>query len=368
MKIVRILVIKVDHVGDFVLASGAMADLRRLAAGCRLTLVCAPEIRDLAAALGIFDKIVAFDFYQPGADAPSNKPHTPFASISEHVRGRYDLAIDLRHNPDTRPLLDHVNARFRAGYQADKLTKPLDLALPRFSETPSRQPGRFAIHTETRLKILVAAVADTFLPEAEQATGRRWWRRRPLGQGPSDYFVVAPGSRTRLKNWSAERYGRVAAALAEQFALTAAIVGSASDRADADVVRAALGPDACIDLVGRQSLLEFRDTVGRARLVIGNDSATTHIAARLGVPTVCVFSGVADHKLWRPRGPRVKLVRAPQPCAPCYISQESRCTHAMACTREITVSMVLAACYTVLGMPRHKRRLRKATNMSISPD
>jgi len=358
MKIARILVIKVDHVGDFVLASGAMMELRRLALGCHLTLVCAPEIRDLAAALGVFDKIIAFDFYQPDADGPVSRPHVPFASIARRVRGRYDLAIDLRHNPDTRPLLDHVKARFRAGYHADKLATPLDLSLPRFSETPSRQPGRFAVHTETRLKLLVAAVADTFLPDVPRSTARRWWQWRPLAQRPSDYFVVAPGSRTRLKNWSPRRYGRVAAALAARHGLKAVIVGSASDRADADVVRAALGPDACIDLVGRQSLLEFRDTVGRARLVIGNDSAATHIAARLGVPTVCVFSGVADHKLWRPRGPRVKLVRAPQPCTPCYFAKESRCTHQRACTRDITVPAVLKACRKLLGGGGFRRRRR----------
>ena len=111
---------------------------------------------------------------------------------------------------------------------------------------------------------------------------------------------------------------------------------------------------------------EFRDMVARARLVVGNDSATTHIAARLGVPTVCVFSGVADHRIWRPRGPRVQLVRAPQPCAPCYLGDESRCAYAKACTRDITVPMVLAACHAVLGVPKNRRSSRRATNKSGS--
>ncbi|MCB1500880.1 MAG: glycosyltransferase family 9 protein [Bauldia sp.] len=365
MKIERILVIKVDHIGDFVLVSGAMADLRRLAAGRHLTLVCAPAVRELAAALGVFDEIVTFDFYQPDADSPSNKPHAPFARIARHVRGRYDLAIDLRHNADTRPLLDHVKARFRAGYQADGLARPLDLALPRFSETPSRQPERFGVHAETRAKLLVTAVADTFLPEIERADGRRRWRL-PVGFGRSDYFLIAPGSRVRLKNWDAGSYARLADRLVRQLGLKAAIVGSESDRAPAETILAALGPEASIDLVGRLGLVEFRDMVARARLVVGNDSATTHIAARLGVPTVCVFSGVADHRIWRPRGPRVQLVRAPQPCAPCYLGDESRCAYAKACTRDITVPMVLAACHAVLGVPKNRRSSRRATNKSGS--
>ena len=136
MRLRRIIVFKVDHIGDFVLAGSALADLRRACPNAHLTLVCGSTTRELAISLGLFDDIVTFDFYPLGVDAPGSKGHADYTSIRHHVSGAYDLAIDLRHDPDTRPLLDHIDANIRIGFEADKLAYPLDLSLPRFDERP----------------------------------------------------------------------------------------------------------------------------------------------------------------------------------------------------------------------------------------
>ena len=113
-------------------------------------------------------------------------------------------------------------------------------------------------------------------------------------------------------------------------------------------IAAAIGSDRATSLAGAQALPELHDTIRGAGLFIGNDTGATHLAGLLGVPTVCVFSGVADIRVWGTRGPFVRVVRSPQPCSPCYANHESQCVADRACTRGIEVRDVLLACRRVL--------------------
>ncbi len=55
-------------------------------------------------------------------------------------------------------------------------------------------------------------------------------------------------------------------------------------------------------------LAEAGAVLSECALYVGNDSGITHLAAGLGVPTVAVF-GPTDPAVWRPLGPRVRVVR-----------------------------------------------------------
>jgi ADP-heptose:LPS heptosyltransferase len=134
--------------------------------------------------------------------------------------------------------------------------------------------------------------------------------------------------------------------------MTAVVVGGAAEEDDAKSIIAAIPTGKCINLTGRVGLIELQDIIRDSRLFVGNNSGPTHMAARLGIPTVCVFSGRADPKIWRPRGPYVRVVQARQPCAPCHLSDESQCNFGKACTRDITMKMVMRACETVLKRNR----------------
>jgi len=57
-------------------------------------------------------------------------------------------------------------------------------------------------------------------------------------------------------------------------------------------------------------LFELACFLAGARAYIGNDSGITHLAAAVGTPTVALF-GPTDPLVWSPRGPRVRIFRAP---------------------------------------------------------
>jgi ADP-heptose:LPS heptosyltransferase len=123
--------------------------------------------------------------------------------------------------------------------------------------------------------------------------------------------VLHPGAGARRKRWPAERY----AALAERLVQCGFTLAATSDPADEDAVaslQAALSrPIRVLDA------LELRDLaviLGRASLVVGNDSGVTHLAALTGAPTLALF-GPFDPAYWAPIGPRVAVLDAGRDCA-----------------------------------------------------
>jgi SAM-dependent methyltransferase len=134
-----IAVMKLDHRGDFILAKPAMLELRRYFPSAAITLICGQWNAPEAAALGIFDDILTFNFFsESGVAALKLQAAQTDAEFAEMMRGRkFDLAIDLRVDRDTRKLLPKIDAEYRAGF-GDKLRFPfLDIALPMKNPTVS---------------------------------------------------------------------------------------------------------------------------------------------------------------------------------------------------------------------------------------
>ena len=129
-----ILVLKLDHYGDFILATPALKELRQAYPDAKLTLACGPWNYGAAKELGIFDDIVLSDFFKENPE--SQNEQFSFRLIDRKAQFRelfnqrsFDLAIDMRIDDDTRELLAEVKAGQRAGFGSKTRFPFLDIAL-----------------------------------------------------------------------------------------------------------------------------------------------------------------------------------------------------------------------------------------------
>jgi SAM-dependent methyltransferase len=129
-----ILVLKVDHYGDFILATPALKELRQAYPDAKLTLACGPWNYGAAKELGIFDNIVLSDFFKENPE--SHNEQFSFRLMDRKAQFRelfnersFDLAIDMRIDDDTRELLAEVKAGQRAGFGSKTRFPFLDIAL-----------------------------------------------------------------------------------------------------------------------------------------------------------------------------------------------------------------------------------------------
>ena len=119
IEIESILVVKLDHIGDFILALDSFAALRRAFPSAKLTLLCGPWNASLARSMGIFERVATLDFFASTADA--EQPNFSRQMMGEIAETPFDLAIDLRVDPETRVVLDHLSAKYKCGYVSGAL-------------------------------------------------------------------------------------------------------------------------------------------------------------------------------------------------------------------------------------------------------
>jgi ADP-heptose:LPS heptosyltransferase len=146
----RLLVLKLDHYGDFLIGLPALQRLRQAFPADHITLVCGSWNAELARRLGVADEVRAYDFFPENGALWSGQPFEDLQHFREICSGGFDIAIDLRVDDDTRFLLEHVEAATRCGIGLRARHPFLDIVLPpQFEQRESEgrwisiEPDRF---------------------------------------------------------------------------------------------------------------------------------------------------------------------------------------------------------------------------------
>jgi heptosyltransferase-3 len=174
------------------------------------------------------------------------------------------------------------------------------------------------------------------------------------------YAVLHPYPKFRYKMWSEQGWIEVARWL-EQQGLRVVVTGG-PDAAERDYAqRIAAGAGGVLDLSGKISLGSLAAVLSGAALYIGPDTAVTHAAAALGIPTIALF-GPSDPVKWGPwpsghtsaENPwrrhgdqqvhRVRLIQGRARCVPCMKEGcEGHVESSSDCLAHLSPQVVIAA-------------------------
>ncbi len=127
---VRILILKLDHLGDFIMGTAALSRARDAFPDADITLVVGSWNLSMAQQLGLFDRVIAFDAFPRNPSEEKDDVRGKVSEFEALITGEYDLAVDLRTDHDTRILLGSVRARIKAGIGPKSTFDFLDIFLP----------------------------------------------------------------------------------------------------------------------------------------------------------------------------------------------------------------------------------------------
>jgi ADP-heptose:LPS heptosyltransferase len=338
-----ILILSLAHIGDFVLSLRALEKIRRGFPGSHITLVSATWNAEWARKIGFFECVLSFDFFPKmnrnwnGADP---EIYDRFATLSLSA---YDIAVDLRHDPDTRPCLYRVHAKVRAGFEAPvEVGRPhLDLILPNIERLPLSNGMEYSLHAELRLELLADAVVNAYA--SREGDPVSLLSPAATTEKPSRPFaVLSLGAGDPIRCWSSNRFGEIARRLIGEHRLDIVLVGGLAEKKAVETVASKLPADritAVVDL----PLIDLPALIAKSSVLVGLGSGVTHLSATLGVPTVAILSGVSPLSVWRPIGPHVVALTGEMPCSPCMFREEKQCPFGVACLNAITSDHVMAA-------------------------
>ena len=220
----------------------------------------------------------------------------------------------------------------------------------------TRVPYRDDLHHAARLLMLGRPngrepTADEMRPslapgEAERAAVDALFAWHGVSAGDR-LVVLAPGSVWGTKRWPF--YPELAQLLARHARVV--VVGSAADATLADAIAAA--EPTSIDATGALSLLASAELIGRAGVVVTNDSAPLHLASAMGTPTVALFGPTVPEFGFGPLAPRASVVgEETLPCRPCDRHGPQHCPLGHhRCMRDLSPALVAERALTLLLTP-----------------
>jgi heptosyltransferase II len=159
--------------------------------------------------------------------------------------------------------------------------------------------------------------------------------------------AVAPGSIQPHKRWPTESFEElIRQLLARASDLVLVVLGTPSD-AEIGARLCSIAPQKIFSLAGHSSIAQSAALLARVSLLVGNDGGAMHLGDAMGAPVVSIVPGLEYPDSIEPWHNRQLAVRHSVPCAPCYNFTFCPQGH-NACMRDLPVEAVLQQCLKVL--------------------
>ena len=342
----RILVVRLDALGDVLMTTPAFRALAQSGPDVRLTLLTSPVGGTLRPLLQEIDDVIVHDvpWMKSARSAASDEIGLPERRlISSLAAGRFDGAVIFTVH--TQSALPAALLCYLAGI-------PLRLAYTRENPyrllthwVPEPEPDEPIRHETQRQLDLVgtigATIDDPHLSVRVPPTAARGIRARLAALGiqlDRPWAVIAPGASAASRRYPGGRFAAVARSLVRDHGWKIVVTGTRAERPLAQEVVADLG-DAATSLAGSVDLSDLAALLAVAPVVIANNSGTAHLAAAVGTPVVDLYALTnLQHAPW---GVASRVLAHDVPCKGC---RKSVCPFGHnACLLGIEPSDVVAA-------------------------
>jgi ADP-heptose:LPS heptosyltransferase len=320
----RVLVVRLDAVGDVLLAGPAV---RAVAADAEVSMLCGPAGAPAARLLPGVRRVLEWAspwIVDPAPPVTRGDVDGIVAALAGHAFDEAVVLTSFHQSPLPTALLLRLAGVGRiTGASVDYPGTLLDVRLrpgagPR-GDLPEDIP-------EPDRALAIVAAAGFRLPAGDD--GRLAVRRppgvrallRPLHRRP--YVVLHPGASVSARRWPVELHRRAARLLTDA-GTPVVVTGGPGERDLTAAVADGHRPGRCLDLGGRTDLAQLSGVLAGASALVAGNTGAAHLAAAVGTPVVSLFAPVVPPERWRPH--RVPHVLLGDQDAPCRGSRAREC-------------------------------------------
>jgi len=326
----NILVRMPNWIGDLVMATPVLADLRHAFPKASITAMCRTPLCDLLKEDESIDEL--FCFTKPINDFVRRQERDIIAKIQA---GKYDTGILLTNSFSSAWWFWQGKVKRRIGYSAHfrrfLLTDPL----------PFPEEKEHAVITYKRiLAPLDIPISKThprlFVSKKEVEESKQLLYRSGFTKGKKLIGINPGAAYGSAKCWPPERFQALAEKLLEKTDAYIVFFGDSSMTPLVKQICQGL-PERVIDLAGASSLRELACIIKDCNVLVTNDSGPSHIGAAFNVPLVALF-GSTDAEVTGPFGQSQNVIDKKVSCSPCF---KRVCPIDFPCMKQIGVDEVL---------------------------
>jgi len=312
-----------NWLGDLVMATPVVADLRKQWPDVHMTVMCQANVASVLQEDPHIDELHTFH------------RQSPRDMIKALRREHYDLGILLTHSFSSAWWFWRGGVKYSIGYSGRWRNRLLSKAVL----APKNKERQHQVVTYKMLiEELGIPISDRapYLYLTEKEIDSVTWLLRRFGVTEKHLLVgVNPGAAYgSAKCWLPSRFRLVTQQLLENPLIRVVYFGDAKGAPVVNDICTGM-PERVINLAGRTSIRELMALIKSCHVMLTNDSGPMHIAAAVGTPLVALFGSTNEVKT----GPynHGRIIHKHTPCSPCY---KRKCPYDFQCMKGIDVDAV----------------------------
>lgn len=270
----RILLIRLEQVGDVLMTTPALRALRKRYPHAQIDILVRDFTAPVFAGNKNVSKVLVWNAPWMVRFGKSQGWQNANAMLRSLRAQNYDIAVDMHGDP-RNILLARKVAKYAVGFGARGFGFLLNRRVAYTGHTIDRN-----------LALARALGAASAGREMEMPAGSAA-KLLPAGR----WVCIAPGSSRKEKNWLNHRWAAVADRLIEQHNVRIVFTGNAKESAlTQDIVNQMQHADKTRNVCGKTTISQLAGVLKCCKLVVCPDSGTMHIARAVGTPLIGLFT------------------------------------------------------------------------------
>lgn len=319
-----------NWIGDLVMATPVLTDLRKAFPAASITAMCRRPLSELLEKDQSIDELYCFTKVTNEFSRRQDRRNI----IAKIEAGKYDLGILLTNSFSSAWWFWQGKVKRRIGYPGHFRSLFL-------SDKVSPMEGE---HQVVKYKRLLGALdiplSETmpriYLTQEEIDLSKELLYQRGYQKGKKLIGINPGAAYGSAKCWPPERFRALAMKLLLETDAYIVFFGDSSTASLVKEISQGL-PEKVINLAGVTNLRELASIIKDCSILVTNDSGPMHIGAALNVPLVALF-GSTDDTVTGPYGQKENVVNKRVKCAPCM---KRVCPIDFRCMKEISVDEIV---------------------------
>ena len=309
----NILIVRLDAVGDMILTSGFLREIRKNFPNARITLVCSPLVYPVVELCPYVNEVLPFEKKFTVENFPAMLEALAVFCRENFWQKNFSIAFSPRWGDINLPELLMCwlsGARERVGFSGfpggswGQRVPPIAAARDNFLLTKNILTPRSVVAEVEKIFYLLQAAGLTvnqthtelFFGAADFLRARELMKNIP---STTKKVLLGLGAGDPRRRYPVEKYLLALKELVKKN-LAFVIVGGKSEQDDANFLEKNLPRGKVLNLVGQTTLRETEAVISQTDFYLGNGTGVMHMAAAAQIPVLVLYREAADKENFLP--------------------------------------------------------------------
>lgn len=323
-KSYHFVLLKTAAIGDTILLSAVVQELKHYLPACHITLVCSPNNVAMGKLINEVDDIYVF------------KMNNPLLSLFKLKNlCNIDAVLDFASWTRINGLISWaLNSKYKVGFYRKAMHRHYvyDFCVEHKDTLHEIDNYRNILRG---LNLPIMNLKPCIIPQRKFDTAK-------LVQGKYVVFHPFPGGASaNLRSWTDEKWIELGKRIFLDYGYTVVLSGGREDYSQGqEIIKGLLKSRVpAVSTAGEISLDELNNVLRHCEVLVTVNTGIMHLGAAVGIPLVALH-GATDYKRWGPISEKAIVVQSNESCQPCIsLGFESKCKNPV-CMQNITVDMV----------------------------